>query len=171
MKKLLAISLSLFGILFFQACEGPVGPPGLDGVNIVSEVFEVEVNFTQANNFSEQLQFDPAIIESDVVLAFIEWEIDGGNSVWRALPQTVFFNEGGVLIYNYDFSKVDFRLFLDGAIDPATLGEEWRLNQLFRVIVVPGDYASNRIDFTNYEAVTAMLGLKNEDFKRIDLKK
>ncbi len=174
MKKLLAISLSLFGILFFQACEGPVGPPGLDGldgVNIVSEVFEVEINFTQANNYSEQLRFDPAIIESDVVLAFIEWETDGGNSVWRALPQTVFFNEGGVLIYNYDFSKVDFRLFLDGAIDPATLGEEWRLNQLFRVIVVPGDYASNRIDFTNYEAVTAMLGLKNEDFKRIDLKK
>jgi hypothetical protein len=39
------------------------------------------------------------------------------------------------------------------------------------VIVVPGDYASNRIDFTNYEAVTALLGLKNEDFKRIDLTK
>jgi hypothetical protein len=174
MKKLLAISLSLFGILFFQACEGPVGPPGLDGldgVNIVSRVIEVEVNFTQANNYIEKLMFDQANIESDVVLAFIEWEIDGGNSVWRALPQTVFFNEGGVLIYNYDFSKVDFRLFLDGAIDPATLGDEWRLNQLFRVIVVPGDYASNRIDFTNYEAVTAMLGLKNEDFKRIDLKK
>jgi hypothetical protein len=174
MKKLLAISLSLFGILFFQACEGPVGPPGLDGldgVNIVSRVIEVEVNFTQANNYIEKLIFDQANIESDVVLAFIEWEIDGGNSVWRALPQTVFFNEGGVLIYNYDFSKVDFRLFLDGAIDPATLGDEWRLNQLFRVIVVPGDYASNRIDFTNYEAVTAMLGLKNEDFKRIDLKK
>jgi hypothetical protein len=174
MKKLLAISLSLFGILFFQACEGPVGPPGLDGldgVNIVSRVIEVEVNFTQANNYIEKLMFDQANIESDVVLAFIEWEIDGGNSVWRALPQTVFFNEGGVLIYNYDFSKVDFRLFLDGAIDPATLGDEWRLNQLFRVIVVPGDYASNRIDFTNYEAVTAMLGLKDEDFKRIDLKK
>ncbi|MFT4854716.1 MAG: hypothetical protein ACI8YP_000408 [Algoriphagus sp.] len=174
MKKLLAISLSLFGILFFQACEGPVGPPGLDGldgINIVSKVIEVEVNFTQANNYIEKLIFDQANIESDVVLAFIEWEIDGGNSVWRALPQTVFFNEGGVLIYNYDFSKVDFRLFLDGAIDPATLGDEWRLNQLFRVIVVPGDYASNRIDFTNYEAVTAMLGLKDKDFKRIDLKK
>lgn len=174
MKKLNLIALSIIGLISFQACEGPQGPPGfdgLDGVNIVSEVFEVEVDFTEANNYSEQLRFDPAIIESDVVLAFIEWEIDGGNSVWRALPQTVFFNEGGVLIYNYDFSKVDFRLFLDGAVNPANLGEEWRLNQLFRVIVVPGDYASNRIDFTNYEAVTAMLGLKDEDFKRIDLKK
>lgn len=174
MKKLLTISLSLFGILYFQACVGPEGPPGLDGldgVNIVSEVFEVELDFTAANNYSEQFKFTPAIINSDVVLAFIEWELDGGNSVWRALPQTVFFNEGGVLIYNYDFSKVDFRLFLDGSINPANLGPEWKMDQLFRVIVVPGDYASNRIDFTNYDAVTAMLGLKDEDFKRIDLKK
>jgi hypothetical protein len=174
MKKLLAISLSLFGILSFQACVGPEGPPGvdgLDGVNIVSEVFEVELDFTAANNYSEQFKFTPAIIDSDVVLAFIEWELDSGNSVWRALPQTVFFNEGGVLIYNYDFSKVDFRLFLDGSINPAGLGTEWKMNQLFRVIVVPGDYASNRIDWTNYEAVTAMLGLKDEDFKRIELKK
>jgi hypothetical protein len=177
MKKLNLLALSIITLIGFQACEGPQGPPGfdgqdgLDGVNIVSEVFEVEVDFTEANNYSEQLRFDPAIIESDVVLAFIEWEIDGGKSVWRALPQTVFFNEGGVLIYNYDFTQDDFRLFLDGAINPASLGEEWRLNQLFRVIVVPGDYASSRIDFTNYEAVTAMLGLKDEDFKRIDLKK
>jgi hypothetical protein len=91
--------------------------------------------------------------------------------VWRALPQTVFFNEGGVLIYNYDFSKIDFRIFLDGAIDPASLAAEWTADQLFRVIVVPGDYASNRIDWTNYDAVTKMLGLKDEDFKRIELKK
>ena len=171
---LCTFSLCLVGIVYFQACVGPEGPPGLDGldgVNIVSEVFEVELDFTAANNYSEQFKFTPEIINSDVVLAFIEWELDGGNSVWRSLPQTVFFNEGGVLIYNYDFSKVDFRLFLDGAIDPSTIGEEWRINQLFRVIVVPGDYASNRIDFTNYEAVTAMLGLKDEDFKRIDLKK
>jgi len=174
MKKLNLLAFSIIVLIGFQACEGPQGPPGfdgLDGVNIVSEVFEVEVDFTEENNYSEQLRFDPTIIESDVVLAFIEWEIDGGNSVWRALPQTVFFNEGGVLIYNYDFTQVDFRLFLDGAINPANLGEEWRINQLFRVIVVPGDYASSRMDFTNYEAITAMLGLKDEDFKRIDLKK
>jgi hypothetical protein len=98
MKKLNLLAFSIIALIGFQACEGPQGPPGFDGqdgVNIVSEVFEVEVDFTEQNNYSEQLRFDPAIIESDVVLAFIEWEIDGGKSVWRALPQTVFFNEGG----------------------------------------------------------------------------
>lgn len=174
MRKLTAI-LGLFGLIVFQACEGPQGPPGLDGldgldgVNIVSEVFEVDVDFTEANNYQEIFSFDPAIIESDVVLAFIQWDADGANPIWRALPQTVFFEEG-VLMYNYDFTKNDFSLFLDGPLDYGLLGPEWTDNQLFRVVVVPGDFASSRIDWTDYEAVTKYLGLTDEDFKRIEIK-
>lgn len=62
-------------------------------------------------------------------------------------------------------------MFLDGPIDFGTLGAEWRNDQAFRVIVVPGDFTSSRIDFTNYEAVTQLLGLEEEDFKKIELKK
>lgn len=93
MRNLNAV-FGLLGILIFQACEGPPGPPGLpgvDGVNIVSEVFEVELDFTAENDFQEVFKFDPAIIESDVVLVFIEWEREGSTPIWRALPQTVFF--------------------------------------------------------------------------------
>ena len=142
----------------------------MDGVNIVAEVFEVELDFTPQNKYSEVFKFKPAIIESDVVLVFIEWEREGTTPIWRALPQTVFF-EQGILIYNYDFTKTDFRLFLDGRIDYATLGTEWKMDQAFRVIVVPGDFSSARLDLTDYEAVTRLLGLKDEDFKRIELKK
>lgn len=175
MRKLNAV-FGLLGILIFQACEGPPGPAGLpgvdgaDGVNIVSEVFEQEMDFTAENDFQEVFEFNPPIIASDVVLVFIEWETDGTTPIWRALPQTVFFEEG-VLIYNYDFTSSDFRLFLDGPLDYGTLGAEWRLGQTFRVIVVPGDFTSSRIDFTNYVAVTQLLGLEEEDFKRIELKK
>lgn len=178
MRKIFAV-FGLLGILVFQACEGPPGPPGLtgengedgaDGVNIVAEVFEVELDFTAQNDYSEVFKFEPAIIASDVVLVFIEWERDGTTPIWRALPQTVFFDQG-VLIYNYDFTSKDFRLFLDGPMDYSTLGTEWRMDQVFRVIVVPGEFASARLDLTNYEAVTQLLGLKDEDFKRIELKK
>ena len=175
MRKIFAV-FGLLGILVFQACEGPPGPPGfpgedgVDGVNIVAEVFEVELDFTAQNDYSEVFKFEPAIVESDVVLVFIEWERDGTTPIWRALPQTVFFDQG-VLIYNYDFTSSDFRLFLDGPMDYATLGTEWKMDQVFRVIVVPGDYTSARLDLTNYEAVTNLLGLEEEDFKRIELKK
>jgi hypothetical protein len=175
MRKIFTV-FGFLGILVFQACEGPPGPPGfpgedgVDGVNIVAEVFEVELDFTAQNDYSEVFKFEPVIIESDVVLVFIEWEKDGTTPIWRALPQTVFFDQG-VLIYNYDFTSKDFRLFLDGPMDYATLGTEWKMDQAFRVVVVPGDYASSRLDLTNYEAVTELLGLEEEDFKRIELKK
>jgi hypothetical protein len=177
MRKLTAI-LGLLGLILFQACEGPQGPPGfdgldgqdgLDGVNIVSEVFEVEVDFNEENNFQEIFTFDPAIFDSDVVIAFIQWDADGSNPIWRALPQTVFFEEG-VLMYNYDFTSNDFSVFLDGPLDYTLLGPEWTNNQLFRVVVVPGDFGSSRVDLTDYEAVTKYLDLKDEDFKRIELK-
>lgn len=174
MRKITAL-IGLIGLMIFQACEGPQGPPGLDGldgqdgVNIVSEVFEVEVDFTENNNFQEIFTFDPPIFDSDVVLSFIQWESDNGTPIWRALPQTVFFEEG-VLMYNYDFTSSDFSLFLDGPLDYSLLGPEWTRDQLFRVVVVPGEFASARVDLTDYEAVTKYLGLTDEDFKRVELK-
>lgn len=174
MNKLTAI-LALVGLLVFQACMGPEGPQGIPGpqgepgVNIVSEVFEVEVDFTEQENFEAIFEFDPAIVESDVVLAYIQWEGDNQTPIWRALPQTVFFQEG-VLMYNYDFSQFDFRLFLDGPLDYSALGAEWTQNKLFRIVIVPGEYAGSRIDWTNYDAVTELLGIEEADFKKVSLK-
>ncbi|WP_026968623.1 hypothetical protein [Algoriphagus terrigena] len=167
--------LALIGLIAFQACEGPegpIGPPGPEGepgINIVSEVFEVDADFNAENGYAAIFDFDPAIVESDVVLAFIEWEKSGESSVWRALPQTYFF-EQGVLIYNHDFTSTDFRLFLDGPLDYSQLSADWTQDQTFRIVIVPGDFAGARIDFTNYEAVTEMLGVDEEDFHKVQLK-
>lgn len=174
MNKIFSI-FALIGIVVFQACEGPegpIGPPGPEGepgINIVSEVFEVEADFTETGNFEAIFDFEPAIVESDVVLAFIEWEKPDGTSIWRALPQTVFFDQG-VLIYNHDFTASDFRLFLDGPMDYSQLGAEWTENQTFRIVIVPGDFVGARIDLTNYEAVTKMLGIEEQDFQKAKLK-
>ena len=171
MKKIAAI-LGLITLVAFQSCEGPMGPIGPEGpqgpqgqpgVNITSEVFQVDVDFTETNNFEQIFDFNPRIVESDVVLAFIRWETSGQTPIWRALPQTVFFNEG-VLMYNYDFTRDDFRLFLDGPIDYRTLGAEWTRGQRFRVVVVPGEFAGSRIDWTNYEDVVKLLGIEEQDF-------
>ena len=66
MKRILSI-FALIGLVAFQACEGPEGPigpagpqgeVGEPGVNIVSEVFEVETDFTKANNYEAVFDFD-----------------------------------------------------------------------------------------------------------------
>ncbi len=174
MRKITAI-LVILGLVVFQSCEGPIGPEGpqgpqgAPGVNVVSEVFQVTADFTAANNFEQVFDFKPNILSSDVVLAFIQWETSGQNPVWRALPQTIFFNEG-VLVYNYDFTKVDFRLFLDGPIDYKVLDDEWTRGQKFRIVVVPGDFTGARIDWTNYEAVIQLLGIDENDFDSSEIK-
>lgn len=167
MKKLYAACFIL-GIIFLQGCEGPAGPqgpPGQDGEVIASSAFELEgVSFNSGNDYSIVEEYGFEVLPSDVVLVYILWETDG-NEIWRLLPQTVFL-DGGILQYNYDFTLVDVSVFLDGTIDFSILDSEWTTGQILRFVVVPADFVDARMDFSDYEAVTRMLGLEEEDFQR-----
>lgn len=166
----------LLGIaVILQACEGPIGPPGppgpegAPGVILVGEVFEANVDFTTQNGYLVNFDFNPAIESSDVVLVFIRWETFNGNPVWRLLPQTVFFEEG-VLVYNYDFTRNDFSVFLETTFDPGILDNSWTRGQRIRAVVIPADFASSRIDFTDYDAVMKLIGATEEDVIQIQPK-
>lgn len=174
MKKLFALML-LGGFAFLHACVGPVGPPGppgprgLDGEVILGEAFEVDANFTAANDYTEEFILNPPIFESDVVLVYIRWETLNGNTIWRLLPQTVFFDEG-VLVYNFDFSRVDFALFLETTFDPALLGNDWTRNQKFRIVILPAEFGSAKIDLQDYDGVMNLLGLSESDIVQLKSK-
>jgi hypothetical protein len=167
MKKLFSLIL-LGGFAFLHACVGPVGPPGppgvpgQDGQVLLGEVFEVDVNFTAANNYTDEFNLTPPIFASDVVLIYIKWETLNGNTIWRLLPQSVFFDEG-VLVYNYDFSRVDFSIFLETTFDPALLSNSWTRNQRFRIVIIPAEFGSARIDYNDYDGVMNLLGISETD--------
>ncbi|MFD2200317.1 hypothetical protein [Shivajiella indica] len=177
MKKLLSL-LALGFAVFFQACEGPMGPPGPPGPSgpqgqpglvLLGEVFEATVDFTPANDYFVDFSFTVPIEPSDVVLVYIEWETFNGNSVWRLLPQNVFFEEG-VLTYNYDFTRVDFSVFLETTFDPSILDNSWTRNQYIRAVVIPADFANGRIDYTDYEGVMKLIGATEKDIVKISPK-
>ncbi|MCH6198146.1 hypothetical protein MMU07_01035 [Aquiflexum sp. LQ15W] len=177
MKKLLSFLL-LGALASMHACVGPTGPPGVPGpqgqdgrpgINILAEAFEVNISFTATNNYLGVWDFQPAIEVGDVVLIYVRWETANGNAIWRALPQTVLFDEG-TLIYNYDFSRFDFSIFLESNFDRALLGTDWTANQRFRVVIVPADLSS-RIDYNDYEGVLNMLGLTEDDFVKLESRK
>lgn len=143
MKRIFTVVTVLAFLL--TACTGdpgPPGPPGDDGGIIVSDAFEIEINFNADNNFEyiEPYGFD--VFPYDVTLVYIEWEIDNGNSVWRLLPQNVYF-EDGTLVYNYDYTQQDVRFFLDGTVNLNNLDASWTQNQVFRVVVIPADNVDN----------------------------
>ncbi|MBN7811383.1 collagen-like protein [Algoriphagus sp. H41] len=181
MNKILSIFV-LIGLVAFQACEGPEGPmgpqgeqglqgvPGTPGVNIVGTTYEATVDFTADGGWGVVLAFPEELVESDVILTYILWDVDDERPIWRAVPQTIFFPEGP-LVYNFDFTQVDIRLFLEGPLNKATLDDVWTKEQIFRIVVVPSDFPDARIDFTDYEAVTKMLGIKDSDFQKLEVKK
>lgn len=163
--------LALIGLITFQACEGPEGPIGPEGpqgepgIVIVGNTYEVEVDFSQANDYAKINNFPQQLVDGDAVLVYRMSAVDNGRDIWRLLPQNYFFNEG-VLIYNFDYTLDDYSIFLDGAIDRSILNAQCTTDQIFRIIVVPSDLPA-RIDYSNYDAVTKMLGISDEDFQKI----
>lgn len=154
--------------------DGYDGKDGVDGVNILGSAFEIEGDFTATNEYLLYFQFPNTIevYESDIVLVYILWETVTGSDnkpldVWRLLPQTVILDEG-ILQYNYDYTREDVQVFLGGTIDFATLlPAEWE-NQVFRIVVMPADFAIDlSLDVTNYNMVMKSLDLGSNKVPRI----
>jgi len=149
--------------------RGPIGSPGPQGpVGASGEsgyVFEYSnVNFT-APDYATILPYPEDFdgLASDVALGYLLWDVQEINGeaieVWRLLPQTVF-TENGMLQYNFDFTAIDIRLFLEANYSLDLLmamdTDEW----VVRVVIVPGNFwDGGRLDATNYYEVSEALNL------------
>ncbi|WP_137402122.1 hypothetical protein [Echinicola rosea] len=173
MRKLLLL-LFVATTFMIQGCEGPPGPQGEPGVNIVGDAYEVEVSFSSGNDYIEVFDFDDfggALFEGDAVLIYMyeASPVDSEFYAWRLLPQTFYLQEG-TLVYNFDYTPNDFSIFLDNSpINFNDLVPHWTDNILFRVVVVPADLlsASGRMDFSNYDATMEYLDIEESDFVKI----
>lgn len=162
MKTISAILL-LSTIVCFTACEGPQGPPGDPGVNILGTVFEKQGDFTADNNYMLYYQFPGnfKVYDSDVVLVYILWEQSNGLDVWRLMPQTVAlktiypdWSETDVLQYNFDYTYNDVQIFLEGTLDFSTLLPAETDNQVFRIVVLPADFVAQKsVDINDFNSL------------------
>jgi len=137
MKNISILLIAILSIII-TSCEGPEGPTGRDGGLIVSQAFEIELDFTASNNYEYIESYGFQVYPTDVTLVYILWEVSDGQEIWRLVPQNVEFIDG-TLTYNYDFTQDDVRFFLDGTVDFNLLDPSWTQNQVFRVVVVPAD--------------------------------
>ncbi|WP_286970388.1 hypothetical protein [Flavobacterium sp. UBA4854] len=170
MKKILTL-FAVIGLIAFSSCEGPEGPPGKDGYNGVGTVYENVApnyyNFTNNNNYSVRFNFPVPLVESDVVLVYrFDGTDNGGRPVWQALPETYYFDDGTrdfslkyVFTYNY------VNIYLDGN-DQGTIPADYRLNQIFRIVVVPADFAAS-VNKSNYLEVMKAAKLSESQVQQI----
>lgn len=168
MKKI-ALLLTLFaGAISLQSCT--IEEEYIQTSN--AQVFEFTTNFTFNNNYSSVFNFNPAIYESDHVLVYRLWAQDGGD-VWRLIPNTIFFNNGDEILYNFDHTRYDFSVFLEPNFDVETLTGQQKNsyinNQTFRVVVVPGSF-SYKMNFEDYNATMKFLGLDSAQIQTLQAK-
>jgi hypothetical protein len=138
----------------------------------ISEVLEVTTSFSGTNNYSRLVTIDPAIYASDMILVYHLYEVtNNGTDVWRLMPQTYFFENGGELDYNFDFTQYDVRIFLDANFDLGSLSSSWTQNQTFRIVIVPGFFGNKTtktVDFKDYNATIKALKIDESKIKKIN---
>lgn len=166
MKKILLFVLAI-AATSFTSCTGPEGPRGQDGTSVLAEVFEIKnVNFVNQNgNYSVLYNLNPAIYLDDMILVYRRSGVSGGNNIWESLPKTYYFDNGGELDFNFDFTVQDIVISL-GYTDTSVLLPEYLNNQLFRVVIIPGNLSNKKsVDLTDYYAVIKAYGIDDSQVK------
>ncbi len=156
MKKF-TIFLAIIGLLSIQSCTvHETTPINTKDNDTISEVWEFNRSFTTTNNFSNLISFPHTIYVSDMVLVYRLAGIDNGANVWKLLPETYFTSNGALdFRYNFDFTNYNVNIFMDG-FDLAGVTNAFRINQVLRVVVIPGfrgNKNANPVDFNDYYAV------------------
>ena len=149
------IIMALFLAFSLVACKGDRGPQGAPGINILGQVFETTINFSPGNNFSVFVDFpsNVEVYEADAVLVYLlEEVVDGNIDVWTPLPQTYFINGQGTMIYSFNHTFLDLKIFLDGDFPLSNLSSTFTQNQTFRIAVVPSEYANDNVSMEDLMA-------------------
>jgi hypothetical protein len=146
--------------------RGPQGPQGSPGPEILPITFEFNASLT-ANNGFEYFTDIPSqidVIESDVVLVFVleDYIPEDDLDVWRKLP-IIEFNNRGTLLFDYDFTLVDIRLFLDASYNLGV--SDGFQDVLIRAVHIPSDFLAKARsndtlkDIATYDELEAYLGV------------
>ena len=165
MKKIITL-LAVVGMLSLQSCTTTTDSNYVDN-DTISEVFEVTTSFNSTNNYSKIVPLNPPIFTSDVVLVYRLAGVYQGQDVWKLLPETRYFNDGTMDFgYDFDFTINDVNIFMVGN-DLLTVTDEFRLNQVLRIVIVPGRFVSS-LKTTNYDAVISTLNIKENQIQKIN---
>ena len=162
MKKI-TLFLVFIGMMILQSCE----VTELDTAPR-TEVFEVTTSFNSNNNFSRLVEFNPPIYSSDAVLVYHLYDTVNGQDIWKLMPQTYYFNDGGELDFNFDYTRFNVNIFLSANFSLNTLPSSWTQGQTFRIVIIPANFATT-INKNNIDSVMSALNVNKTEILKINL--
>ncbi|MEO0527545.1 MAG: collagen-like protein [Bacteroidota bacterium] len=184
MRKITLVFGALLA-LFMISCDGEDGFDGQDGLNgedgIQGQVFEVEnVGFDYIDDvnlhssiitFSDFTSFET--LAQDAVLVYrFDGTVpfgDGSNAdAWSLIPQSFFLPEGTIQ-YTASHTLLDVEILIDGNFDLINLDPEFTQNQIFRIVIIPSDFAQSKVDTSNIGTVMSSLNIGEDDVQQVNL--
>lgn len=166
MKKI-TLFLVFIGMMTLQSCEVTEINDTVDN-DTISEVFEVTTSFNSNNNYSRLVTFNPPIYSSDVVLVYHLYDTVNGEDVWKLMPQTYYFGDGGELDFNFDYTRYNVNIFLSANFSLSTLPSSWTQNQTFRIAIIPANFATT-VNKNSIDAVMSALKVNKSEIQKINL--
>lgn len=163
MKKVITL-LAIIGMFSLQGCTTTDNSVDND---TISTVYETNAVSFLPSGYSIKYVFPYTIYSSDMVLVYRLTGTVNGNDLWEFLPETHYFADGTRdFSYNFDFTRNDVQIYLEGN-DLGTLDASFRLNQIFRIVVVPGSFATS-LKTTNYASVISALNINENQIQKIN---
>lgn len=186
MKKIITLFAVVVGLFAFSSCEGPEGPPGFDGqdgqnVNKVFEIQNEDFGYNNLDGFNISGVFNPFIGDASTVLIYrLVDVIDANTPIWQLIPNTIKLTNNREVYYDYDFSKEDFKIYVQGNYDLETTANDFLDNQTFRIVIVPGSFTAKSVnktktvskpnysDYSDYNAVIEKYNIDDSNVQKLN---
>ena len=166
--KRITLLIAFIGMITLQGCSVNETPQNVVDKDTISEVFEFSnVDFVP-NDYSIILDYPHDIYASDMVLVYRLSGVFQGEDIWKLQPETFFFDDGTLdFQYGFNFTRYDAEVYMEG-FDLVTVSDSYRLNQIFRVVIVPGYFGNkSSLNYKDYNAVMKALNIDESKVQKI----
>ncbi|ESU22725.1 hypothetical protein FEDK69T_19850 [Flavobacterium enshiense DK69] len=176
MSKKITLLLAFIGMIGLQSCvKEEYIVQDINDQDTISEVFEYyDVDFfpDNHNEYNVLLDFFHPIYTSDMVLVYRLAGVGVDGNEWKLLPETYYFPDGTVDYgYRNDFTQYNALVQLHG-FDLGGLSNEFKLNQMFRVAIIPAfvnNKQTSKVDFKDYNAVVKAYNIDESKIQKIKM--
>ena len=166
--KRITLLIAFIGMITLQGCSVNESPQNVVDNDTISEVFEFSnVDFVP-NDYSVILDYPHDIYASDMVLVYRLSGVFQGEDIWKLQPESFFFDDGTLdFQYGFNFTRFDTEVYMEG-FDLVTVSDSYRLNQIFRVVIIPGYFGNkSTLNYKDYNAVMKALNIDESKVQKI----
>lgn len=159
-----------FAGLFILSCDDNDDVVQVEDNDTYATAYDISPTFTRSSSILYQFsdEFNDPLVESDVVLIYMQTDTTNNSPVWKLLPYTFYVNNlnNDEVEYTFDFSKFDIQINVNST---PTLNLDanptYYAGKRFRVVVVPAKTGKSSLDHNDYNAVIKYYGIDESKIK------